>query len=96
MIDKIDYLFEDAKKTLEDAYLKGYSDGIDQAKKKYGDFKGIAHMKRATKEEIEQWGIELVGWCDCGKAIEGRWVGMANFCPWCGKIMDWEKPKNIT
>lgn len=73
------------------AYSDGYSDGYAKAKEDYGQSKGIAHVKRATPEEIKQWGIELSGWCDCGKAIEGRWVGMANFCPWCGKIIEWEK-----
>ena len=24
----------------------------------------------------------------CNNPIEGRWIGMANFCPWCGAKMD--------
>ena len=72
----------------------GYSDGFNKAKEEFGKSKGIAHVHRGTPEEIESHGIELWGWCDCGKPIEGRWVGMANFCPWCGKIIEWENPKD--
>lgn len=69
----------------------GYSEGKETAKKEYGQSKGIAHCRKATQEERERHGLELLGWCDCGKPIEGRWVGLANFCPWCGKIIEWEK-----
>lgn len=70
---------------------EGYSAGKEEAKKMYGQSKGIAHCKKATQEECDRHGIELWGWCDCGKPIEGRWVGLANFCPWCGKIIEWKK-----
>ena len=44
----------------------------------------------ATKEQIKLHGIELAGWCvECNKPIEGRWIGMANFCPWCGRVIKW-------
>lgn len=56
--------------------------------------KGIAHVHKATKEQIEKHGLELSGWCDCGKPIEGRWAGWINFCPWCGKIIEWEDSKH--
>lgn len=82
------------KDIFDSAYSNGYSDGHAYAKEKFGKSKGIAHVKQATPEEIKKYGIELHGWCDCGKPIEGRWVGMANFCPWCGKIIEWEKPEN--
>lgn len=42
----------------------------------------------------EEYGIDLHGWCSCGKPIEGRWVGMANFCPWCGRKIDWNNTTN--
>jgi hypothetical protein len=71
-------------------YSNGYKDGYADAKAEYSNSKGVAHCQRATKEEIQENGIELQGWCDCGKPIEGRWIGMANFCPWCGKIMEWD------
>lgn len=83
-------LAEQISDLLECAYSEGYSAGFEQAKKDYGvDKTGVAHWERATKEQIESWGPELVGWCDCGKPIEGRWVGHANFCPWCGKTIVW-------
>lgn len=86
-----DYL-KQTKEMLDDVYSKGYSIGFEKAKEKYGKYsRGTAHVKRATNEETEMHGIELFGWCDCGKPIEGRWVGMANFCPWCGRVMEWNK-----
>ena len=46
--------------------------------------------EKATEEEIKLHGIELAGWCvECNKPIEGRWIGMANFCPWCGRVIRW-------
>ena len=69
---------------------EGYADGRKNAKEEYGNSKGIAHVHKATKEQIEKHGLELSGWCDCGKPIEGRWAGWINFCPWCGKIIEWE------
>ncbi|MCM1200244.1 MAG: hypothetical protein NC548_31285 [Lachnospiraceae bacterium] len=79
------------ERTLQWVRSDGYKDGYNKAKEEYGQSKGITHCHRATKEEVERHGIELHGWCDCGKPIEGRWVGLANFCPWCGKIMEWVK-----
>lgn len=77
------------ERIFQSIYSNGYTDGYNSAKEKYGRSKGVAHCKRATNEQIQKYGIDLWGWCDCGKAIEGTWVGLANFCPWCGKIMDW-------
>ena len=59
----------------------------DKAKTLFGEHdRGVAHFQRATEEEIKLHGIELAGWCiECNKPIEGRWIGMANFCPWCGR-----------
>ena len=83
------------KDVLTSAHNHGYAEGFDRAKREYGESRGIAHCHRATQEEVEMHGVELWGWCDCGKPIEGRWVGMANFCPWCGKVMEWgEKHEN--
>lgn len=50
-----------------------------------------SQMHNEDTEQVESWGMELWGWCDCGKAIEGRWVGLANFCPWCGRVIEWER-----
>ena len=61
----------------------------DLCNKAYSD--GYSDGVNRGKEQIESWGRELWGWCDCGKAIEGRWVGLSNFCPWCGRVMEWEK-----
>lgn len=49
----------------------------------------------ATEEQIKKHGFELAGWCvECEKPIEGRWIGMANFCPWCGRVIKWiDDPK---
>ena len=81
----IEYYDRMAKDLYNKAYSDGYSDGVNRGKEQYGQHsRGTAHCTRATKEQIESWGRELWGWCDCGKAIEGRWVGLANFCPWCG------------
>lgn len=59
-------------------------------------FSGIGGLDLAAEwARIETVGQcecrELWGWCDCGKAIEGRWIGLANFCPWCGRVMEWKK-----
>lgn len=83
-------LLDQMSKLLDRAYSEGYADGRKNAKEEYGNSKGIAHVHKATKEQIEKHGLELSGWCDCGKPIEGRWAGWINFCPWCGKIIEWE------
>ena len=81
-----------AKDLYNKAYSDGYSDGVKHGKEQYGQHsRGTAHCTRATKEQVESWGGELWGWCYCGKPIEGRWVGLANFCPWCGRVMEWKK-----
>ena len=81
------------------AYSNGYADGYKEAKEQFGQHsRGTAHIELATPEQVKRWGKELFGWCDCGRAIEGRWVGLANFCPWCGRVMEWkrwEKPPEI-
>ena len=76
---------------LDGAYSQGYTDGYDRAKTLFGEHdRGIAHVERATAEQIKMHGIELAGWCtECEKPIEGRWIGMANFCPWCGRVIKW-------
>lgn len=67
-----------------------WSEGYEKAKKEYGEHsRGVAHCKKATREEIEMYGPELHGWCDCGRPLEGRWVGMARFCQWCGRAIEW-------
>lgn len=87
-----DAYLKQTERILDNVYSKGYSDGFEKAKEKYGQHsRGTAHIKRATNEEVKRHGIELFGWCDCGKPIEGRWVHMANFCPWCGKVMERDK-----
>lgn len=80
-----------AKELYKSAYSEGYVDGEKAAKESYGQSKGIAHCHKATLDEMDEWGLELWGWCDCGKPILGLWVGHANFCPWCGKIIEWER-----
>ena len=53
------------------AYSDGYSDGVKRGKEQYGQHsRGTARCTRATKEQIDSWGKELWGWCECGKAIE--------------------------
>ena len=76
---------------LDGAYSQGYTDGYDRAKTLFGEHdRGVAHFQRATEEEIKLHGIELAGWCsECNKPIEGRWIVMANFCPWCGRVIRW-------
>lgn len=73
------------------AYNDGYRDGKAQATADYGKAQGIAHCYGATPEEIETYGMELWGWCQCGRPIIGRWAGFINFCPWCGKIIEWQR-----
>ena len=92
----IDGYLRRANEIFQTAYSDGYTDGFDKAKEEYAQHsRETAYCTRATAEEIEKYGIELHGWCDCGKPIEGRWVGMANFCPWCGKVMDWKKDEQM-
>ena len=76
---------------LDGAYSQGYTDGYGRAKTLFGEHdRGIAHVERATAEQIKIHGIELAGWCaECERPIEGRWIGMANFCPWCGRVIKW-------
>ena len=88
----LDYARRCAEDAINAARTDGYEAGFNQAKENYGNAgNGIAHCHRATDEEIEMHGIELWGWCECGRPIIGRWAGLANFCPWCGKIIEWEK-----
>lgn len=74
-------------------YSIGYTDGRNYTKEQYNNIRGITHVRRATEEEIERFGSELHGWCDCGRPIEGRWVGGITFCPWCGKMIQWNDNK---
>ena len=81
---------------LNGAYSQGYEAGYGKAKSLFGEHsRGIAHFERATEEQIKKYGFELAGWCvECEKPIEGRWIGMANFCPWCGRVIKWiDDPK---
>ena len=82
-----------AEQIFQSAYSDGYTDGFNKAKEKYENHRGITHCHRAKPEEIDRHGIELWGWCDCGKPIEGRWAGFANFCPWCGRVIEWDLEK---
>ena len=82
-------------KAFEIAFKDGYSQGVYDGAYKTEKSKGIVHIRRATKEEKVKFGEDLVGWCDyCKKPIEGQWAGSTSFCPWCGKIIDWESPKD--
>lgn len=84
-----EYYKRASKQLFDSIYSDGYEDGFKKAREQFGQHsRGVAKIKRASKEDVERWGIELFGWCECGNAIEGRWVGMANFCPWCGRVMD--------
>ncbi len=78
-----------AKELYDRAYSDGYGDGLSKGKQEYGQQRGIAHCHKAKPEEIDEHGIDLWGWCDCGKPIIGRWAGLANFCPWCGRVIEW-------
>lgn len=90
----IEYYDRMAKELYDRAYSDGYGDGLSKGKQEYGQQRGIAHCHKAKNEEIEKHGIDLWGWCDCGKPIIGRWAGLANFCPWCGRVMEWEGKDN--
>lgn len=94
-MENIERYLSRAEEIFQSAYSDGYTDGYNKAKEKYGKSKGIAHCHRAKPEEIDQHGIDLWGWCDCGKPIIGRWAGLANFCPWCGKVIEWEKDEQM-
>lgn len=84
-------LLESCGNAIDNAYSDGWSDGYAKARQDYADAgKGIAKCERATPEEVRKWGSALFGFCtECHKAIEGRWVGLGNFCPWCGRAMEW-------
>lgn len=59
--------------------------------------RGEAIVEPSTKEEWEEYGNDLVGWCSrCSKPFNGRWAGLVNFCPWCGRPVRWgeEEGKN--
>ena len=82
---------EQMAKHIEYVYSDGYSAGYSYAKEEFGSHERvIAKCKRATMEQIEKFGTELYGWCtECEKALEGRWVSLINFCPWCGRVIEW-------
>lgn len=72
------------------AYSAGWSDGYASAKNDYGKSKGRTTVHRATQEQRKaNHTPDLSGWCECGRPILGPWSGFINFCPWCGKIIDW-------
>lgn len=86
-----DWIMRDCERLATRIHNAGYEEGCAAAKKHYGQAgNGIAHCRRATDEERKTHGKELWGWCNCGKPIVGRWAGLANFCPWCGKVIEWE------
>lgn len=78
---------------LKRAHELGYEKGKAEAIKEIcNSGKGTANLINATTEQREKHGNELIGWCsECEKPIEGRWVGFANFCPWCGRPWLWLK-----
>lgn len=84
---------EDTKHWIDRAYNLGYVKGKEDALIELGNSgKGTANLVSATEDQKEKHGRELIGWCsECQKPIEGRWVGFANFCPWCGRPWLWLK-----
>lgn len=87
-----DYCQRTFNSLIEHVRSQAYKDGYEKAKEDYGThLRGTAHCKKATIDEIEVHGFELFGWCDCGRPIEGRWVGFARFCPFCGRVIEWGK-----
>lgn len=78
---------------LRRAHDLGYVKGKKETIEELGNSgKGTANLIKAKEEHRKKHGFELIGWCsECGKAIEGRWVGLANFCPWCGRPWLWIK-----
>lgn len=89
-----DKITDEIRGILKRVYSQGYSAGLAAGKEKFGQEKGITSCQRASKEDVERYGTELFGWCSCGRPIEGRWVGAINFCPWCGKLIEWKGPEN--
>ena len=80
---------------IDYAFKDGYSQGVYDGAHKSENSKGIVHIRKATKDERIKFGENLVGWCNyCKNSIEGQWAGSTNFCPWCGKIIDWQNPKD--
>lgn len=94
-MEDMEKYFHMAESAFRSAYNDGFKSGYNTAKEKYGNSRGITHCHKATPEEIEQHGIELWGWRECGKPIIGRWAGFANFCPWCGKVIEWTQEQEV-
>lgn len=91
-----EYIKKNAERISSDirrVYEDGYWAGVKYAKEKYGaEGRGKAKRIPATKEQKEEYGTDLVGWCaECNKPINGRWSGMIDFCPWCGRVFDWSE-----
>lgn len=86
---------EENLKWLDRAYELGYEKGYQKAINECGNSKdGIANLVKATADEVQKYGTELIGWCSkCNKPIEGRWIGVSNFCPWCGRPWLWKEDK---
>lgn len=90
----IEYAQRQATDAARIAYHSGWSDGYASAKDDFGKMRGKTTVHRASDEDREKWGDEeLAGWCECGKPISARWAEFINFCPWCGKIIDWKDSK---
>lgn len=92
------YYKKQIEQILYYARQDGYTDGHEAAKQKYGAHqRGIAKCTMATPEEVERWGTDLAGWCtECNKPINGSWSGIINFCPWCGRVIEWERKESET
>lgn len=89
-----EYIKRNADKIAENVrriYEEGHWEGVKTAKEKYGaEGRGKAKRIPATDEQKEEYGEDLVGWCsECNKPINGRWAGMIDFCPWCGRVFVW-------
>lgn len=89
--DAIEYAQSRAKDAARTAYSAGWSAGFESAKEDYGKIRGRVTIRRASEEDRKKWDDDtLAGWCECHKPISSTWAGFVNFCPWCGRIIDWK------
>lgn len=86
-----EFVLREAERNAESVWNRAFGAGYARAREELGKLRdGEATMEPPTKEQQEEYGLDLVGWCSrCSKPINGSWAGLVNFCPWCGRPVRW-------
>ena len=86
-----EFALREAEQNAELVWNRAWEAGYNRAREEYANLRdGEAIMELSTKEQREEYGNDLVGWCSrCSKPFNGSWAGLVNFCPWCGRPVRW-------